>query len=1124
MPGWAAGDVVDGCDDAAVNSAISRVFVSYSHESEEHTAAVLRLHDLLRSGGIEAILDRYFTGPGRQWLEWMEQQIRAADFVVVIASPGYGRRAADDVDVADIVGRGTWYEARLLRDLVYRDEGRESLQRILPVLLPGGSVEDLPAFFAPYGGTYFQVRELTPSGVADLLRVLRRESGPPPVAIGGSGVAAGFVPLREDVSVDVSLGADGLTCQVSVSGRVLGVRRRPMPVQLAGIWSVLELSPVVAGRDLAAAGDRLSAALLDPAWLGEVTELVDRTRAGTGVEVVFTSEGAGLALPFELLRLGDERVWCTVGGVRFSRRVRGVDRPYPKPSAGPLKILAAVAAPEESRGVPLDVEAEMQAIVNVATEAGRAQVSIVEVASPGQITAALRRDAYHVLHLSAHGWAQGVELEDEDGHAIDVDAQGLVEALKHGDHPVPLLVLSSCAGAARGDAGLAALLVRHGLDRVIAMQAAVSDRYATALLGRVYAELAETNPPVGVALARARYDLYAQAMAAREPVSPEYAVATLLTGCVDAPLCDPTASSEPLSHPVEAPVGGGVRELALGELIGRRAQLRQALRLLRDDPAAVAEHGATCGVVLTGIGGIGKTALAGRIMSRLREDPENPWRTAVHVGRFTPPVLLAAVAHTVTDPRVGAALADPKIADLTKLRIVEQLLHHTRLLLVFDDFEQNLTEGGDAFSDPGFAEVFTALCQAAGRGRLLVTSRHPVPGADDLATVEVPPLSRAELGRLLMRLPMLRELTGGDRKTIIDTVGGHPRLIEFVDALMRGHAGRARMTEVAVRLRALAEQEQLTLTQQPHPAPDAAEAARQAILLGSRDILLNQLLDLLTPSQRECLLQAALSRTALARDDLSRAVYGDAGADNAALVDADTRRLRNLTLLTGIDTDAGQLIVHSWVREALAPYQGEHVSLRHERGAAMRYHRLNTGQAVFDDLPELAGHLAALHRFDELATFALSVSDQIAGELGVAAFLGDVLASFPREHPLILALIDREREALANTGNSTAASQRAEELLAIARARHDADPGNVQLQRDLSVSYERLADLAVAAGDPGGARTLYDQSLSIARRLAEADPGNVQLQRDLSVSYNSWPIWRWRPGIPAAPARCTTSR
>jgi hypothetical protein len=52
----------------------------------------------------------------------------------------------------------------------------------------------------------------------------------------------------------------------------------------------------------------------------------------------------------------------------------------------------------------------------------------------------------------------------------------------------------------------------------------------------------------------------------------------------------------------------------------------------------------------------------------------------------------------------------------------------------------------------------------------------------------------------------------------------------------------------------------------------------------------------------------------------------------------------------------------------------------------------------------------------------------------------------------------------------------------------------------LRVSYERLADLAVAAGDPAAARTLYDQPPAIRRRLAEVDPGNVQLQRDLNVS------------------------
>ncbi|MDR8409463.1 hypothetical protein MTP10_12000 [Nonomuraea sp. 3-1Str] len=35
--------------------------------------------------------------------------------------------------------------------------------------------------------------------------------------------------------------------------------------------------------------------------------------------------------------------------------------------------------------------------------------------------------------------------------------------------------------------------------------------------------------------------------------------------------------------------------------------------------------------------------------------------------------------------------------------------------------------GGTGFLDPGFGEVFDRLCQAAVRGRVLVTSRMPLP-------------------------------------------------------------------------------------------------------------------------------------------------------------------------------------------------------------------------------------------------------------------------------------------------------------------------------------------------------------------------------------------------------------
>ena len=72
----------------------------------------------------------------------------------------------------------------------------------------------------------------------------------------------------------------------------------------------------------------------------------------------------------ELLRLPDGRLAAATPGVRFTRRLAGVERAATVGLAGPLKILAAVAAPEETRtpSAPLDVEAEMQALLDAVTD------------------------------------------------------------------------------------------------------------------------------------------------------------------------------------------------------------------------------------------------------------------------------------------------------------------------------------------------------------------------------------------------------------------------------------------------------------------------------------------------------------------------------------------------------------------------------------------------------------------------------------------------------------------------------------------------------------------------------------------------------------------------------------
>ena len=62
-------------------------------------------------------------------------------------------------------------------------------------------------------------------------------------------------------------------------------------------------------------------------------------------------------------------------------------------------------------------------------------------------------------------------------------------------------------------------------------------------------------------------------------------------------------------------------------------------------------------------------------------------------------------------------------------------------------------------------------------------------------------------------------------------------------------------------------------------------------------------------------------------------------------------------------------------------------------------------------------------------------------------------------------------------------------------------PDDPQMQRDLSVSYERLGNIAKARSDYNAAEGYYAKALEIREKLAEKYPEDPNLQRDLSVSY-----------------------
>ena len=645
-----------------------RVFISYAHGDPGHEGLVRQLWVFLRACGVDARLDLAAAQDRVDWAAWMTREARDADRVLVIASAAYKRRAEGDAGPGE--GRGVQWEARLIRDLFYADQDA-GMGRFVPVVLPGGSAADIPLWLAPASAAHYRVSEFTIAGAESLLRVLTGqpavlvpELGPvpvlPPQAAGAPALASAGARrpgVHTEVVIEAAMSGGAVESAVWAAGSLIGRRRGPLPPQVAGVWTALSLPGTLAGERLAAAGRALAGALLGPDAQAVLAGLVEGMSAEDTAEVVLCADGDALGLPAELLRLraaggGETGPLGLLPAVAVSRRPQAwrgqADVPPPRPPvraglAGPLKVLAAVAAPEETRTVnpPLDTEAEMAAVLDaVAGITAAGQVRILEVASLPAIRGALETGAYHVLHLSAHGSAEAVELEDEDGNPVSVTLAELVRALALAGRVVPLIVLSSCSGGAAGAGALAAGLAGRGADRVIAMLAPVTDGYATMLAGHLYRQLAaHPELTVGRALARAR--VLAEETRPREkdkvPV-PEFGVVTLVAAGGDGPLADPALPPAPLAVVTSRPGGRGVRELPVGELIGRRAQLREVAGVLRRDRRAVEASGAAAGVVLTGIGGIGKTALAGRVMARLADEG---WLVAVHEGRWRPAALIA---------------------------------------------------------------------------------------------------------------------------------------------------------------------------------------------------------------------------------------------------------------------------------------------------------------------------------------------------------------------------------------------------------------------------------------------------------------------------------------------------
>ena len=365
----------------------------------------------------------------------------------------------------------------------------------------------------------------------------------------------------------------------------------------------------------------------------------------------------GLAVPPGLAGLPWEALPGPGGGplalhplVRLYRQAgTGAVRVLP----GPLRIVVAIAAPDDSGGGLVDYERHLRSVI-AAVRAARqddADVRVVPFATTAAIRAELDRAPAHVLHLYCHGQPGQLELEDENGSARLVAAgQFVAEAIPPGAMP-PVISLSACytdTAAAEDMPSFAAALCERGAAAVIATETSVTDLYATRLFARLYGALAASRAPDMIAaLAEARREVQRELEASTDRRDNhlgglgEWAVVTVLAGSAAVAVLDADADADADQADVRAPEPPRIAGLAGRDewyFVGRRAEQRRW-------PAQLTGPGGA-GIVICGIGGTGKTTLAAELTARIRD--REPARVLVSLtGQLTLEGLLGAVISAV---------------------------------------------------------------------------------------------------------------------------------------------------------------------------------------------------------------------------------------------------------------------------------------------------------------------------------------------------------------------------------------------------------------------------------------------------------------------------------------------
>jgi tetratricopeptide (TPR) repeat protein len=589
---------------------------------------------------------------------------------------------------------------------------------------------------------------------------------------------------------------------ITLDGKVIAANESLSPVDSQAVRNLSKhynrmfesrFAPKLVSENLKGWGAELFKLWLEKSWQA----ISEKLPKGNQRIIVISSEIAEiLNLPWELM--------CLAGGRFIGLDAKFAVRRFPvsdgklakadkKLLPRPLRVLFMACAPRDE--AQLDFEREEEALLRVMAKAGVA-FEYCDYGTFDELRDRINEFEPYIVHLTGHGVVNEKDglgyfaFEDEKGNTDLRSSEEMREQLFSGSI-VKLAFISGCQTAKAPPiealGGICQGIVSEEIPLAIGWAASIADNIATQFATSFYDTVAK-GQTVDRALTQARQAIL---QTCENMGYPGWTLPLLYSSSLQSEVFD-KASKEVLPErpnvKQEALPGmlGGYTE----HFVGRRREIQRLLPALRD--------GAIQSLILTGLGGAGKSTLATKIARKLEA---LRFRLIIVSSSKESPLSASRLLQACSDAFLKAnlrneydTLNDASIAVDARLRYIVSVLNEHRFLLVLDNFEENLDEISRRILDEEIAAFYSYLiANLSGASRTIVTCRYLPAGA------KLPSVAREEaLGefpesaflKFLWREPAIEEryYKGDLPKELLselhDLLGGTPRfLLQIREAL-----------------------------------------------------------------------------------------------------------------------------------------------------------------------------------------------------------------------------------------------------------------------------------------------------------------------------------------------------